>query len=201
MPKTIEDLIAQVEAAISAEEGRSEEQSRAFAGVDERLAELQAELEAERARRETIEQELQLQVVGQTMQEIHSFADGLVGSGRVPPSLKGKVEALLSVAANLDGEVKSYALGDVAEGGEDSPYKLLCDLLSELPQVGTLRSTAKTPGAAQGERGRPDVRRFANNTDAAEALHAEVKRIQKDESISYLQAFEKAKKLLLDAQG
>ena len=196
MPKTIEDLIKQVEEAIEKQDSVAEEQTRSFSSVDDRLSQLQAELEAEKAKREAIEQELQLQVVGQTMSEIHSFADGLVREGRLPPSLKNKAVTLLSVAANLDDTVKSYALGDVEEA-EQTPYALVSDLLNALPQVNGLRQKA----TASNDRTQGDVRRYSSDPTAASEMHELVKQVQKSEGLSYLQAFEKVRRESLSAQG
>lgn len=195
--KTIEDLIKQVEDAIAAEESRSDDVSRSYSAVSDEVAQMRAELDAERARREAIEQELQLQVVGQTMSEIHSFADGLVKEGRLPPALKEQAVTLLSVAANLEGDVKSYALGDATEDGEQTPYALVSQLLSALPQVSSLRQRA----TASNERTPNDVRRFSTDVSAADDMHAQVKALQKTEGLSYIQAFERVRREALDAQG
>lgn len=188
------DLISKVENAIQTEEERAEEGNRAYAGIDDQLSQLRAELEQERERREAIEAELQMQVVGQTMSEIHSFADGLVREGRLPPAQRGQAVTLLSVVANLDGDVKSYALGDETEDADQTPYALVHNLLSNLPTVSTLRQKA-TASADDG------IRRFSGDTTNAQEMHSEIIALQKAEGLSYIQAFEKVRRQALEAQG
>lgn len=196
--QAIQDLIAKVEAALAEDVAVQE---RSYAESDTRLSVIEAELAAEREKREALERQLELQVVGQTMDEIHSFADGLVADGKLPPALKNQVATLLSVTANLEGDVKSYALGDAGEDADTAPYALLMDVLSALPVQGQFKRITKDSATAHTDgRGKTDVRRYASDFDAATELHERVKAVQKEKGISYLQAFEQVNREAINAQ-
>lgn len=204
MSKDLNELIAKVEAALAEDATVKEEQTRSFAeaqsATDAKVAELAAQLEAATKRSEALERQLELQVVSQTMEDIHSFADGLVTEGKLPPVLKDKVVTLLSVQANLEGDVKAYALGDAGESAEETPFKLLMDVLGALPVQGQFKGVRKDPKATDAPSGRADVRRYATDTSAAEEMHARIREVQKAQGLSYIQAFEAVKKEAIEAQ-
>lgn len=193
-PQSIEDLTKLVEGAV-----QKDEQARAFA--DAKLAKLEEELQKEREARAAIERQLEVQVVTQTLGEIKSFADGLVEGGKLPPALLDKATTLLAVAANLDGEVKSYALGDSGEHAEKSVFSLFSELLDGLPVSEALKPVTKDAKAAsRPSNTKVDVRRYANDLEASQAMHERVLEIKNQEKLSYLEAFKKASREALDAQ-
>lgn len=193
------ELLAKVEAALAEENAAKEAQARAFAdansATDERIKALEAQLAAQTQAAEALQKQLELQAVGQTLSEIHSFADGLVEGGKLPPALKPHVEALLSLTANLDEDVKSYALGDTGDLGEKSPFALVKDLLDALPVTAAIKpigKSGKAAAAVDGTRGAVDMRRYSVDVDAANALHERIEQIRAEKGWAYVKAYELA---------
>ena len=205
MSKELNELIAKVEAALAEDATTTEAQTRAFADaqaqIDARVSEMAQKLEEATRKAEALERQLELQVVSQTMEDIHSFADGLVTEGKLPPALKDKVVTLLSVQANLEGEVKAYALGDAGDVADETPFKLLMDVLGALPVQGQFKGVKKDAKAGEGLGEKRDVRRYANDIDAATEMHARIRQVQQERGVSYMQAFEAVKKEAIEAQG
>lgn len=205
---TLDDLIKMVEAAIEADTTKTpevKEETRAFADADSTTTELdaiKAKLAAQEEKSALLERQLELQVVSQTLGEIHSFSDALVAAGKLPPALKGRAETLLGVVANLDGEVKSYALNDSGEDAEKSVFALVSALLSDLPVNTLLKPISKSGLDAESVQvnGKADVRRYGVDQEAAAEMDRRVKVVQKEKGISYMAAFEAVKREDLNAQ-
>jgi hypothetical protein len=204
-PQSVEDLIKMVQEALEKEEA-STETNRSFAeATNAEMTEIKEKLAAQEARNAALERQLELQVVSQTMTEIHSFSDALVTEGKLPPALKARAETLLAIVANLEGEVKSYALGDSGEDGELSPFALVTELLNSLP-VNTLLKPIDKSGdgkalARLNASGKADVRRYSVDTEASTEMYGQIKALQTEKGISYMQAFEQIKREAIDSQG
>lgn len=200
---TLEDLIKMVEAAIETDSKPAETvvdtsaETRAFAeATNTELETIKAQLAAQAEKNAMLERQLELQVVSQTLTEIHSFSDNLVAAGKLPPALKDRAETLLGVVANLEGDVKSYALNDSGEDGEKSVFALVSDLLSSLPVNTLLKPINKSGKDAESVQsaGKGDFRRFGVDQAAADDMHERIKSVQKEKGLSYMAAFETVKR-------
>lgn len=197
---TLEDLIALVEASLESDKAKTEQtvvettEARSFAEkTSSELETLRTELAAQAERNTALERQLELQTVSQTMNEIHSFADALVAEGKLPPALKDRAVILLGVVANLEGNVKSYALGEAGEDADATPFALVTELLKSLPTASLLNPISKFQKDGEGIEGKADVRRFSTNVEASDEMHRQIVGLQKAEGMSYMQAFNKVK--------
>lgn len=197
---TLEDLIKLVEDSLESDKAKTEQtvvdttEARSFAEkTSTELESLKAELAKQAERNTALERQLELQTVSQTVNEIHSFTDALVADGKLPPALKERAVILLGVVANLEGTVKSYALGDAGEDAEATPFGLVTELLKSLPTASLLNPIPKFGKDGDGTEGKADVRRFSTNVEASDEMHKQIKVLQQAEGMSYMQAFHKIK--------
>ena len=188
---TLNDLIKMVEESLESDKAKTEQavvdttEARSFAEKTEtELVSLKAELAKQAERNTALERQLELQTVSQTVTEIHSFTDALVADGKLPPALKERAVILLGVVANLEGTVKSYALGDAGEDAEATPFALVTELLKSLPTASLLNPIPKNGKDGDGTEGKADVRRFSTNVEASDEMHKQIEGLQKAEGMS-----------------
>lgn len=200
--KTIEDLQQTVENAIAEEakelealkaaQAKQDESLRSFAAQLDTLSETIKAKEGELAEKDKriayLEAALEAQLMQQHEGETRAFVDGLVAEFKLAPAQKELAETILKAAAGVEGQVKSYALGDTGEHGETALYGLVKDFLSGLPSQKPA-AAEKDFKRAQKSGKEADVRGYATDPEASAALREQVgEYMNANKGVSYVEA-------------
>lgn len=147
----------------------------------------QAEIETLRSEKANLQAIVEQQLVNETTGEIHSFVDGLVTDLRLAPASREAAINLLYAVAGVEGEARSYALGDLGDSGAQTLFGLTKGLLQSFPKAEVAKPIEKD--ATKTVTAPISGNRSFSDPDTSASLRQQTEALMTEKGISYQDAF------------